>query len=74
VALVYGFHSLIETAKATKVNPFDYVWYILTKAILCKTGEAWNQQFPWDKDNDEKKKLHDARTSATPDPNKTSPI
>ncbi|MGB4407694.1 MAG: IS66 family transposase [Sphaerochaeta sp.] len=67
------FYSLIETAKANHVNPYDYVWYILTKAPLCKTEEDWDQLLPWNMDNDQIKKMHDTRNSAAPDPNRTSP-
>jgi len=67
------FYSLIETAKANGMNPYDYVWYILTKAPLCKTEEDWDQLLPWNMDADEIQKMHDTRNSAAPDPNRTSP-
>lgn len=67
------FYSLIETAKANHMNPYDYVWYILTKAPLCKTEEDWDQLLPWNMDADEIRKMHDTRNSAAPDPNRTSP-
>ena len=55
------------------MNPYDYVWYILTKAPLCKTEEDWDQLFPWNMENDEMKKVHDTRNSASLDPNRNSP-
>ena len=67
------FYSLIETAKANKVNPYDYVWYILTKAPLCRTEDDWDQLLPWNMDNDEMKRMHDTRNSAAPDPDRTTP-
>ena len=67
------FYSLIETAKANGLNPYDYVWYILTKAPLCKTEEDWDRLLPWNMDADEMRKMHDTRNSAAPDPNRTAP-
>lgn len=67
------FYSLIETAKANKVNPYDYLWYVLTKAPLCKTEEDWDQLLPWNMDANETRKMHDTRNSAAPDPSRTSP-
>ena len=59
------FYSLIETAKANHMNPYDYVWYILTKAPLCKTEEDWEQLLPWNMDADEMRKMHDTRNSVS---------
>ena len=67
------FYSLIETAKANNVNPYDYMWYILTKAPLCKTEEDWDQLLPWNMDDNDIKNMHDTRNSAAPDLNRTSP-
>lgn len=67
------FYSLIETAKANGMNPYDYVWYILTKAPLCKTEEDWDLLLPWNMNVDEIRKMHDTRNSAAPDPNRTLP-
>jgi len=67
------FYSLVETAKANKVDPYDYLWYILTKAPMCKTDEDWDRLLPWNMDHDEMKKMHDTRNSAAPDPGRTAP-
>lgn len=55
------------------MNPYDYVWYILTKAPLCKTEEDWDLLLPWNMNVDEIRKMHDTRNSAAPDPNRTLP-
>lgn len=67
------FYSLIETAKANKVNPYDYIWYVLTKAPLCKTEEDWDNLLPWNINNDEIKGMHSTRNSAAIDFDRTKP-
>jgi len=65
------YYSLIETAKANKLNTFDYVWYIMMKAPSCKTDADWDQLMPWAVTEDNIANLHETRDRAKPDPDRT---
>ena len=42
-----GMYSLIETAKQNGLNPFDYLYYVFSKAPLVKNEQAWEALLPW---------------------------
>jgi len=42
-----GIYSLIETAKANNLNPYEYLHYIFKKAPLAETVENWQSMLPW---------------------------
>ena len=42
-----GIYSLIETAKQSKLNPYDYLHYIFKKTPLAETFEDWQSMLPW---------------------------
>ena len=67
------FYSLIETAKANNVNPQEYIWYVLTKALLCKSLEDWDNLLPWNIHIEEMKYMHSTRDSVAIDSDRTEP-
>ena len=67
------FYSLIETAKANNVNPYNYMWYILTKAPFCKSVEDWDNLLPWNVNVEELQNMHNIKNSATIDIHRTEP-
>ena len=42
-----GMYSLIETAKQNGLNPFDYLYYVFSKAPLVKNEQDWKALLPW---------------------------
>ena len=52
------YYSIIETAKANKINIYDYLWYVLTQAQICKTTEDWDKLMPWNVSKEDLKQLH----------------
>jgi len=40
-------YSLIETAKANKINPEDYLRCLFEKAPYAETEEDWDCLLPW---------------------------
>lgn len=41
------FYSLIETAKANKINPYEYLIYVFDNLPLAKTNEDLEALLPW---------------------------
>ncbi len=67
------YYSLIETAKANKINVYDYLWYCLSEAPRCKTEADWEALLPWNMDNEKVEQLKVVRSSATPDTARVDP-
>ena len=67
------YYSLVETAKANNINVFDYLWYCLSQAPLCRTENDWEALLPWNMDNEQVKQMKSIRNSATPDPTRIDP-
>ena len=67
------YYSLIETAKVNKINVYDYLWYCLSQAPLCRTENDWEALLPWNMDTEKVKQLKSIRSSATPDPTRIDP-
>jgi hypothetical protein len=65
------YYSIIETAKANKINTYDYLWYILTQAQTCKTTEDWDALMPWNVSKENLKQLHDTYNNVLPDSERT---
>lgn len=42
-----GMYSLIETAKQNDLNPFDYLFYVFSKAPMVNNEHDWNALLPW---------------------------
>lgn len=62
------YYSLVETAKANKLNPYDYLWYLLEQAPSCRTAESWDSLLPWNIDISAIHQLKARRDSAAADP------
>jgi hypothetical protein len=43
-------YSLIETAKENRLNPYDYLRAIITKAAYMTVDDDWSQLLPWNID------------------------
>ena len=67
------YYSLVETAKANNINVYDYLWYCLSQAPLCRTEDDWEALLPWNMDNEQVKQMKSIRSSATPDPTRIDP-
>lgn len=65
------YYSLIETAKANKINESDYLWYCLSEAPSLSSSEDWDRLLPWNIDKEQVDRLKRIRNSAFPDPNRT---
>lgn len=66
------FFSLVETAKENGLNPEDYLEYILTYGPVTPK-EKYDTLLPWNVDISRIEKLHETKTNAKPDPNRTKP-
>lgn len=42
-----GMFSLVETAKANGLNPYDYLFYVFEEAPKCRTMADWEALLPW---------------------------
>ncbi len=62
------YYSLVETAKANELNPYDYIWYLFENAPKCRTDESWELLLPWNIDTAGIEKLKARRDSAVADP------
>jgi len=61
------YYSIIETAKSNKLNTYDYLWYILTKAQTCSTNQDWDKLMPWNVSKEDLNQLHKIYNNAHPD-------
>lgn len=61
------FYSLVETAKACGLNPFDYLETVFTKAPALKEDE-FDQLLPWNADMTILDSIRAERRAAQPDP------
>lgn len=67
------YYSLVETAKANRINVYDYLWYCLSQAPKCRTQKDWDALLPWNMDREKTEQLKAIRNSATPDPARKAP-
>ncbi len=67
------YYSLIETAKANGLNPYEYIWYVLEQARTCRNEDDWDRLLPWNIDTSYIAMLKGRRDSAFPNPNRKEP-
>jgi len=67
------YYSLVETAKANRINVYDYLWYCLSQAPKCRTQSDWDALLPWNMDKEKTEQLKAIRNSALPNPMRNTP-
>ncbi len=66
-------YSVIESAKANNMNPFDYLELLFTFGPSAKTEEEMEALLPWNADISRLSGIREARAKAETDPHRTEP-